>query len=225
MSVTSTAPKPTERAINKKKLCNIRLSVGYNQAAGVLRVHVQELGELPWTEETKPDLYVKMFVAPDPKKETKRKTRVVNNNVAPTFDELFEWKVPDSEIKSKALIVSLCEEGTISNDILGEVSIGFINFEGDFEWEDWYVSIFYFIFIFQQKKIFFGSKRFAINKKRSGQGRLSLTKRTVAKKDIHEYQPDDPNSDARSIKEEGNKHRFLSFPLFTYIVLSQSSSQ
>jgi len=54
---------------------------------------------------------------------------------------------------------------------------------------------------------------------------LSLTKRTVAKKDIHEYQPDDPNSDARSIKEEGNKHRFLSFPLFTYIVLSQSSSQ
>lgn len=156
-SVNSITPQATSESKKKRKLCNIKLAVGYTANAGVLRVHVQELSELPWEEEFKPDLYVKMFVVPDPKKETKRKTRVINGSLAPKFDELFEWKVPMSDIKSKSLIVSLCEEGTLSNEILAEMSMGFERFDGDFEWNDW--------FALNRKT----SRRLDINKKRASE--------------------------------------------------------
>jgi len=50
-----------------------------------------------------------------------RKTHVLSGTLTPHFDELFEWKLPAVELLKRKLIVSLCEEGTLTNDILGEV--------------------------------------------------------------------------------------------------------
>lgn len=55
----------------QKPLCRVHLGAGYSPDAGLLRVNVMEVADLVWKEDTKPDLYVKMFVAPDPKKSTK----------------------------------------------------------------------------------------------------------------------------------------------------------
>ena len=55
----------------KPKLCTIRLGAGYSPEASLLRVNVLEVADLAWKEDSKPDLYVKMFLAPDPKKTTK----------------------------------------------------------------------------------------------------------------------------------------------------------
>ena len=145
----------------KPKLCTVRLGVGYSPEASLLRVNVMDVADLAGKEESSPDLYIKMFLVPDPKKATKaskpddmrpprsepvftltvivrvqrpgarygrgarvaqRKTHVSTGTLTPHYDELFEWKVAANDLATKSLVVSLCEEGTLSNDILGEVN-------------------------------------------------------------------------------------------------------
>jgi hypothetical protein len=53
--------------------------------------------------------------------EAQRKTPVVTGPGAVHFDELFEWKVGAADLADKALVVSLCEEGMLTNGILAEV--------------------------------------------------------------------------------------------------------
>jgi hypothetical protein len=56
--------------LQKPTLCRIKLGVGYSREAGLLRVNIGDVTDLTGVSETA-DLYVKMFLAPDPKKATK----------------------------------------------------------------------------------------------------------------------------------------------------------
>ena len=49
----------------------VQLGVGYSPQAGLLRVNVIEMTDMTTKDEAALDLYIKMFLAPDPKKATK----------------------------------------------------------------------------------------------------------------------------------------------------------
>ena len=56
---------------HKKRLCAIRTDVAYDGGSETLRVHVHEVEGLSERKFGKPQLYVKLYLSPDPKKMTK----------------------------------------------------------------------------------------------------------------------------------------------------------
>jgi len=53
-----------------------------------------------------PSPYVKIYLLPDPEKQTKRKTKVIKDTTHPTYNEL---------VKITIIIIFLFQEGTILN--------------------------------------------------------------------------------------------------------------
>ncbi|XP_076437301.1 extended synaptotagmin-2-like isoform X2 [Babylonia areolata] len=53
------------------------------------------------------DPYIKMYLLPDRESKSKRKTKVIENNLNPVFDETFEYPVSPAELQTRSLEVSV----------------------------------------------------------------------------------------------------------------------
>ncbi|KAM3968313.1 LOW QUALITY PROTEIN: phosphatidylinositol-4-phosphate 3-kinase catalytic subunit Pi3K68D [Aphomia sociella] len=100
---------------------SLKLSVQY--AGGVLSVlilHAQSLALTP--QGLPPNPYVKVYLVPDPTKETKRKTRVLKRNSHPSFMEMLEYRLPIEEVQSKSLQATVWHYDSLQeNQFLGGV--------------------------------------------------------------------------------------------------------
>ncbi|KAH8315286.1 hypothetical protein KR074_003629 [Drosophila pseudoananassae] len=67
-----------------------------------------------------PNTYVKCYLKPDPKKETKRKTKVVRKTCVPSFMETLEYRMPLNIIQERRLQVTVWSHDTLQeNELLG----------------------------------------------------------------------------------------------------------
>ncbi|KAL5007561.1 hypothetical protein ScPMuIL_016367 [Solemya velum] len=69
----------------------VKLSIEYNKDK--VQIMVMHAKDLLSTSSVLPSPYVKIYLLPDPEKQTKRKTKVVKNSTHPTYNEVIEYKV------------------------------------------------------------------------------------------------------------------------------------
>ncbi len=75
-----------------------------------LHVLVQFLENLSLNDaREEPNSYVKVYLSPDPRKLTKRKTKVVRRSCNPTFMEMLEYRVSRDILKCRTLQASVWE--------------------------------------------------------------------------------------------------------------------
>ncbi|KAH9500501.1 Phosphatidylinositol 4-phosphate 3-kinase C2 domain-containing subunit beta [Bulinus truncatus] len=99
----------------------IKMSIQYKRDS--LHVLVQHIRGLAERSEL-PSPYVKTYLLPDPEKQTKLKTKVVKNASHPTYNELLSYQLPEKEIKTKILQVTVWDSGVLKeNNFLGAVYI------------------------------------------------------------------------------------------------------
>ncbi|XP_046978612.1 phosphatidylinositol 4-phosphate 3-kinase C2 domain-containing subunit alpha isoform X1 [Vanessa cardui] len=102
---------------------SLKLSVQY--AGGVLSVlilHAQSLAAS--SQGLPPNPYVKVYLVPDPTKETKRKTRVLKRNSHPSFMEMLEYRLPLDVVKNRSLQATVWHYDSLQeNQFLGGVVI------------------------------------------------------------------------------------------------------
>lgn len=102
---------------------SLKVSVQY--AGGVLSVlilHAQSLALTP--QGAPPNPYVKVYLVPDPTKETKRKTRVLKRNSHPSFMEMLEYRLPIEAVKNRSLQATVWHYDSLQeNQFLGGVVI------------------------------------------------------------------------------------------------------
>ncbi|XP_013196087.2 phosphatidylinositol 4-phosphate 3-kinase C2 domain-containing subunit alpha isoform X1 [Amyelois transitella] len=102
---------------------SLKLSIQY--AGGVLSVlilHAQSLASTP--QGLPPNPYVKVYLVPDPTKETKRKTRVLKRNSHPSFMEMLEYRLPIEVIQNRSLQATVWHYDSLQeNQFLGGVVI------------------------------------------------------------------------------------------------------
>ncbi|EDV39394.1 uncharacterized protein Dana_GF24513, isoform E [Drosophila ananassae] len=104
---------------NPNEIGQIRLSLQYQR--GVLTVMIHHAKGLPMLQGgQEPNTYVKCYLKPDPKKETKRKTKVVRKTCVPSFMETLEYRMPLNIIQERRLQVTVWSHDTLQeNELLG----------------------------------------------------------------------------------------------------------
>jgi len=90
-----------------------------------LHVLVQFLENLSLNDaREEPNSYVKVYLSPDPRKVTKRKTKVVRRSCNPTFMEMLEYRVSLDILKCRTLQASVWESSQFQeNMFLGSVNV------------------------------------------------------------------------------------------------------
>lgn len=53
------------------------------------------------------DPYIRAYLLPERSRSSKRRTDVAKNTLAPTFDERFEWMIPEDKLKDHSLEISV----------------------------------------------------------------------------------------------------------------------
>ncbi|XP_073962722.1 phosphatidylinositol-4-phosphate 3-kinase catalytic subunit Pi3K68D isoform X4 [Choristoneura fumiferana] len=102
---------------------SLKLSVQY--AGGVLSVLILHAQSLAVTAQgLPPNPYVKVYLVPDPTKETKRKTRVLKRNSHPSFMEMLEYRLPIDVVENRSLQATVWHYDSLQeNTFLGGVVI------------------------------------------------------------------------------------------------------
>lgn len=102
---------------------SLKLSVQYvGGVLAVLILHAQSLAVTP--QGLPPNPYVKVYLMPDPTKETKRKTRVLKRNSHPSFMEMLEYRLPIDVIRHRTLHATVWHYDSLQeNQFLGGVEI------------------------------------------------------------------------------------------------------
>ncbi|XP_071121891.1 phosphatidylinositol 4-phosphate 3-kinase C2 domain-containing subunit alpha-like isoform X2 [Mytilus edulis] len=109
----------------------VKLSLEYKKST--LMIMVMHAKDLPGGS-TLPSPYVKIYLLPDPDKQTKRKTKIVKDSTHPTYNEVIEYKMSDNDMRMKTLQVSVWDHDRLGeNNLIGAVYIKLrnINLEGD----------------------------------------------------------------------------------------------
>ncbi len=98
--------------------------------------HAQDLGQA--NNDQDPNVYVKLYLLPDPHKQTKRKTRVVKSR-HPTFMEMIEYRVPLHAIRTRTLQAAVYHYDKLQeNQFLGKVLIRLADCDLSQETVQWY---------------------------------------------------------------------------------------
>ncbi|XP_061378857.1 phosphatidylinositol 4-phosphate 3-kinase C2 domain-containing subunit alpha isoform X2 [Danaus plexippus] len=116
---------------------SLKLSVQY--AAGVLSVLILHAQSLASSQGQPPNPYVKVYLVPDPTKETKRKTRVLKRNAHPSFMEMLEYRLPLDVVKNRSLQATVWHYDSLQeNEFLGGVVIPLSSLNLREETVSWY---------------------------------------------------------------------------------------
>ncbi|GBP48241.1 Phosphatidylinositol 4-phosphate 3-kinase C2 domain-containing subunit alpha [Eumeta japonica] len=102
---------------------SLKISIQYaNGVLAVLILHAQSLALT--AQGLPPNPYVKVYLMPDPTKETKRKTRVLKRNSHPSFMEMLEYRLPMDVINGRKLHATVWHYDSLQeNTFLGGVII------------------------------------------------------------------------------------------------------
>jgi hypothetical protein len=110
----------------------IQLSVQYNMQRSVLVVTVHQCRNLiPCDKDNLADPYIRIFVMPDHSSATRKRTKMVKNNLNPSFEEKFEWPMSIADAGIRALDVAVKNDVTLfskSRTAMGHVVIGLSSF-------------------------------------------------------------------------------------------------
>jgi len=101
----------------------IKLKIYYR--AETLHVLIQFVENLSVNDaREEPNSYVKVYLHPDPKKATKRKTRVVRRSCNPTFMEMLEYRTPLSVVRTRTLQATVWDSSQFQENLfLGCVTV------------------------------------------------------------------------------------------------------
>lgn len=89
----------------------VQLTIRYSNARSSLVVIVHRASNLPMEDEyEEPDPYIKLYLLPDRKESSKKKTRSYKDERNPVYDETFEFDVTPNEIHHRTLEVSVCSK-------------------------------------------------------------------------------------------------------------------
>ncbi|CAG0893611.1 unnamed protein product [Cyprideis torosa] len=112
---------------------------GFVYSRGSFRVTIHHAKNLRTSQDAEPNAYAKVYLLSDPRKATKRKTRIVKKNSHPTFMEPIEYRLPLSYVQSKTLFISLYHYDPLSeNEFLGAVRLNLRDLDLTKEFVDWY---------------------------------------------------------------------------------------
>ncbi|KAL3843199.1 hypothetical protein ACJMK2_021144 [Sinanodonta woodiana] len=101
---------------------HIKLSIEYVRDS--LHIMIMHVKDLPAFGSELPSPYVKMYLLPDPEKQTKRKTKIIKHSTHPTYNELIEYKMKMEEVYSKILQVTVWNHDVLmENNFLGAIYI------------------------------------------------------------------------------------------------------
>ena len=71
-----------------------------------------------------PNSYVKVYLHPDPTKQTKRKTKVVKRNCNPSFMEMLEYRIPRDVVTCRTLQATVWDNSQFQeNMFLGSATL------------------------------------------------------------------------------------------------------
>ncbi|ESO96571.1 extended synaptotagmin-like protein 2-like protein variant [Lottia gigantea] len=87
------------------------------------------------------DPYIRLYLLPDKSSDSKRKTKVIKDNLNPVFDETLEFPVSPSDVKLKLLEVAIKNKNSLfssSKKMMGIVTIDLANFDIYKALTDWY---------------------------------------------------------------------------------------
>ncbi|KAL3835824.1 hypothetical protein ACJMK2_021294 [Sinanodonta woodiana] len=84
------------------------------------------------------DPYVKLYLLPDKSTKGKRKTKVIKDNLDPIYDETFEFQVPPGEINSRSLEVTVNNDNTFKQDLIGMIVIDLQKLDVTKALTDWF---------------------------------------------------------------------------------------
>lgn len=103
----------------------IRISVRYDSASGNLLIKVFEVRSMRGSgnPQTLCDPYVKMYVLPDKGKKTKMKTHLKRKTSSPSFEEKFSVPIPQKELGSKTLSVSVWADHVLHNQEISHLEL------------------------------------------------------------------------------------------------------
>ncbi|XP_023349683.1 phosphatidylinositol 4-phosphate 3-kinase C2 domain-containing subunit alpha isoform X2 [Eurytemora carolleeae] len=101
----------------------LKLKVYYrNQTLHVLIQFIENLAMNDAREE--PNSYVKVYLHPDPTKQTKRKTKVVRRSCNPSFMEMLEYRIPLDRVRCRTLQATVWDSSQFQeNMFLGSVTV------------------------------------------------------------------------------------------------------
>ena len=78
-----------------------------------------------------------MYLLPDPKKKTKKKSKVQKKTLEPAFDETFEYTLPEPNPYT-VVQVSLWDTERIANSLIGEVDVPLADLLEEGRISQWY---------------------------------------------------------------------------------------
>lgn len=125
-SVASLERKPSVKSLAEEPgpLGSINLTVQYAMQRQRLIVIVHRIKGIPLKDPSNiPDPYVKLYLLPDRKKDTKRKTAVIKDNCNPVFDATFEYLISIAELNNSQLEVTVATDKLIGSPILGMLKV------------------------------------------------------------------------------------------------------
>ncbi|GJQ69108.1 hypothetical protein Trydic_g6272 [Trypoxylus dichotomus] len=130
--------RPDDKNDANKIKGQLKLSIHFQR--GVFRVMVHHARGLPLINSSQePSTYVKVYLQPDPKKTTKRKTKVVRKNCHPSFMETLEYRMALDIIMGRTLKATVWNYDALQeNQFLGGLELPLGSFDLNTERTEWY---------------------------------------------------------------------------------------
>ncbi|KAK3591394.1 hypothetical protein CHS0354_005316 [Potamilus streckersoni] len=117
----------------------IQLTLRYSSQRERMIVVVHKCQGLPAMDRDHfSDPYVKLYLLPDKSTKGKRKTKVIKDNLDPIYDETFEFQVPPGEINSRSLEVTVNNDNTFKQDLIGMIVIDLKNLDVTKALTEWF---------------------------------------------------------------------------------------
>lgn len=126
---TSTAAAADIKLIGVDKgFGRIKLSIFYCDIQKRLSITVHEAKDLiKLDKKGKSDPFARVYLLPDKKKTTKKKTKIIKDNLNPVWEETFDYQVTLAEASSRDLLVNLKDEKGLfdkqDTQFMGEVLV------------------------------------------------------------------------------------------------------
>lgn len=116
----------------------VKVSISF--AAGQLNIMIMHARNLlPKSAGSLSDPYVKIYLTPDPSKWTKRKTKIARRTLNPTYNETFEWQIPEEELRQREIRITVWDYDVLTeNELMGGVLIDPSDYDFSNQFVGWF---------------------------------------------------------------------------------------